>query len=282
MPSSISPLKQRYWIHHLRNAAVLAKIRVLECLKDRSCFDAQGVGAGGDVTKRFDFLAEQTMIEYLGKLRSFTLVSEEAGTQQVGRKPEGFVIMDPIDGSTNLSHNISFACISIAFATDLKFDSLEAAVVLDLFSRSCYHAMRGKGAYREHQQIRPAPAKALEDSLIGVDHWFPDKPMSKNALDSGKAPIRFTRHFGANALELCFVADGKLDAFVDLRGVFRGTDLAASFLILGEAGAVLIDPSGKSVSGPCTNDAKYAYIAARDSALAQELVALASGLTTNP
>ena len=117
----------------------------------------------------------------------------------------------------------------------------------------------------------------FDQSLVGVDDGFPAKQFNKTALISEPSSIRYTRHFGANALELCFVADGSLDAFIDLRGVFRGTDLAASTLILREAGAVLIDQNGNSLRGPCTNDARYAYIAARDVQLAKKLLAIASG-----
>jgi myo-inositol-1(or 4)-monophosphatase len=86
---------------------------------------------------------------------------------------------------------------------------------------------------------------------------------------------------GANALELCYVADGSLDGFIDLRGIFRGTDLAAAALILREAGAVLIDRHGKNVVGKCTNDEHYDYIAARDIDFAQTLITLASGAVTD-
>lgn len=277
MSSSFSLAKRRFWIQQLRNASALARLRVLECLKSRNCYEALGKGAGGDVTKKFDSVAEQTMIEYLRRFASFTLVSEEGGTHPIGDHPEGFVIMDPIDGSTNVSHNVKFACIAIAFATDLSFDSLQAAVVLNLFSGSCYYAMRGKGAFRDRSKIQPAMAKVFEQSLVGVDDWFPARQFNEKTLDSGPSPIRYTRHFGANALELCFVADGSLDAFIDLRGVFRGTDLAASTLILREAGAVLINQNGDSLNGPCTNDARYAYIAARDVPLAKKILAIASG-----
>jgi myo-inositol-1(or 4)-monophosphatase len=219
------------------------------------------------------------MIEYLRNFTSFTLVSEEAGMQNVGTNPNGFLIMDPIDGSTNVSHGIPFACIAVAYATELEFASLEAAVVLDLFSGTCYHAIRGKGSFRDTHKILPAEPSSLKTSLVGFDSGFPaNQEMFQN---SGEPQIRYTRHLGANALELCYVADGSLDGFIDLRGIFRGTDLAAAALILREAGAVLIDRHGKNVVGKCTNDEHYDYIAARDIDFAQTLITLASGAVTD-
>ncbi len=270
---------QPFWYRHLRNAATLARLQVLLCLKTGSCQDEIGTGAGGDVTKKFDLVAEQTMIEYLMNFTSFTLVSEEAGMQKVGANPKGFLIMDPIDGSTNVSHGIPFACIAVAYATELEFDSIETAVVLDLFSGTCYHANRGKGSFRDTHKILPAKPNPLKISLVGVDSGF---PANQEELQNSDAPqIRYTRHLGANALELCYVADGSLDGFIDLRGIFRGTDLAAAALILREAGAVLIDRDGKNIVGKCTNDEHYNYIAARDVDFAQTLLKLATGAPTD-
>lgn len=279
MSSLISGGTQRFWHRHLRNAAVLARLRVLSCLKTRSCHDAIGTGAGGDITKKFDLVAEQTMTEYLKNFTSFTLVSEEAGMQKIGAHPNGFLIMDPIDGSTNVTHGIPFACIAIAYATELEFDSIEAAVVLDLFSGTCYHASRGKGSFRDTHKIHPAESNPLKTSLVGFDSGFPPNQEKSKHLE--RPPIRYSRHLGANALELCYVADGSLDGFIDFRGIFRGTDLAAAALILREAGAVLIDRHGENIIGKCTNDEHYDYIAARDIAFAQTLLKLASGTTTD-
>ena len=55
------------------------------------------------------------------------------------------------------------------------------------------------------------------------------------------------RHFGANALELCYVADGLTDAFVDIRGKLRATDVAAGFFIIKEAGGIVTSPEGKPI-----------------------------------
>lgn len=272
--SNLTLTDQCFWVRHLRNAAALARLHVLTCLKSSSCKDTVGTGAGGDVTKQFDLIAEQSMVEYLKRFSAFTLVSEEAGLKRIGSKPEGFVIMDPIDGSTNVSHGISFACIAIAFASELLFSSIEAAVVLDLFSGTCYHATNGKGAFKDGQQIQPAYSTSDKPSLVGVDDKFPQTHVDDNQLKSNTSCIRYTRHFGANALELCYVADGSLDGFVDLRGVFRGTDLAAPALILKEAGATLVNPEGSAITGPCTNDARYAYIAARDTEFSTHLLML--------
>lgn len=272
---------QRFWLRNLRNAAALARLRVLASLQTRNSRNDIGIGAGGDVTKQFDLVAEQTITEYLSRRSSFTLISEEAGTQTIGTNPKGYVIMDPIDGSTNVAHGISFACIAVAFASKPRFGSIEVAVVQDLFSENVYHAARGKGAMRNFQSIQLSSENQLISNLVGVDDGFPSFHSTREQTDSSNERVQFIRHFGANALELCFVADGSLDGFVDLRGVFRGTDLAAPALILQEAGASLVNEAGKPLTGRCTNIERYSLVAARNDQFSQWLLALAYGTKTS-
>jgi myo-inositol-1(or 4)-monophosphatase len=261
------------WEKSLRDATSLARERVLSCLQNEpGCMEITGVGAGGDETKRFDQVAEQAIIDSLKNQLSFTLISEEAGEQQIGTSPGGYVILDPIDGSTNLSHNLPFACISAAFCNKPELESTKVAVVLEVYSGACFHAIQGRGAYCDESRIRPAETKPLEKCLIGVDDEFPPKLVASKQQSARR--LGSTRHLGSNALELCYVAAGKIDAFIDLRGTFRGVDLAASQLILKEAGAVLIDQKEKPITGKCTNEAKYSFLAASSLRLARELLKL--------
>ncbi len=263
----------REWNHLLREAASLARLRVLRCLRSEpECMEIVGVGAGGDETKRFDRVAEQTIVDFLKERVSFTVISEEVGTQQIGVKPEGYVILDPIDGSTNISHGLPFACISAAFGTEPELEAIKAAVVLEVYSGVCFNAVQGKGAFRDEESIHPAEVKPLEECLIGVDDEYPPQIIARKQLATRR--IGSTRHLGSNALELCYVAAGLLDAFIDLRGSFRGVDLAAAQLILKEAGAVLVDRQKKPILGRCSNEAKYSLIAASNLELARELLLL--------
>lgn len=270
--TSISSLSHRKaWCRSLRNAATITRLKVLGCLKTPQCYAPIGVGAGGDTTKRFDQVAEQALVEYLQRFASFTLISEETGTNQVGASPIDYLVMDPIDGSTNLSHGISFACISVAFCTAPNFGSIEAAVIMELFQGTCYHAIRGLGAFKDSSPIQPAKAESRRGNLVVVDDVFPPTLSRPNLDREEHPPMQYIRHFGANALELCFVADGSIDGFIDLREKFRGTDLAAAALILNEAGAVLVNPHGEPISGECTNESRYSLIAARDMQFYREL-----------
>jgi myo-inositol-1(or 4)-monophosphatase len=75
------------------------------------------------------------------------------------------------------------------------------------------------------------------------------------------------RHFGANALELCYVADGSTDAFIDIRGKLRVTDIAAAQLILREAGGIIKSPEDKNLDAPLDAAQRISFVAAANKAL---------------
>ena len=75
------------------------------------------------------------------------------------------------------------------------------------------------------------------------------------------AAVRKPAHFGANALEQCFLADGKIDAFVDIRDRMRVVDFAAGYLIAKEAGAVLSNPVGEPVNTRVSLAEKFNVVA---------------------
>jgi myo-inositol-1(or 4)-monophosphatase len=82
------------------------------------------------------------------------------------------------------------------------------------------------------------------------------------------------RHFGANALELCYVADGTTDAFIDIRGKLRTTDVAAAYLIVKEAGAKLTKPDGKPMDAKLDPRQKVEFIAAANAEMQRTILGL--------
>ena len=87
----------------------------------------------------------------------------------------------------------------------------------------------------------------MEEAVIGLDlNTYKIKEIAPKLSDLIQQ-TKHLRHFGANALELCYVAQGLTDAFVDVRGKLRTTDVAAAFLILKEAGGIVTDLEGNLV-----------------------------------
>lgn len=190
-----------------------------------------GRGAGGDISRRIDLVAEKTIIEVLKKRGvDATIIGEECGRIE-GKN--GYVMMDAIDGTTNASRKIPFYCCSLAYATDFKLSAIADAAVIDLSSGDLYYASKGKGAFCNGKRIRVN--RGGSDVVVGMNvSKVGSDVVSK--LSSVMAKANHVRLFGAVALELCYLARGMIDASLDLRGKIRPTDIAAAYLIVKEAG----------------------------------------------
>lgn len=223
-----------------------------------------GVGAGGDPMRHVDLVAEEAIVETLSGFGiSFTLISEESGTKEYGdRSHECYVTTDPIDGTTNLVRGIPFHATSIAVSSEPRLASVHAALVADMARDITYTAERGKGAYRDGERIRPSQLAALEEAVIGLDlnTYRVEKIVPR--LTSLIQKTKHLRHFGANALEICYVADGTTDAFIDIRGKLRTTDMAAGWLILKEAGGLMTTPEGDRLDASLSAKQHVAFVAA--------------------
>ncbi len=211
-----------------------------------------GTGAGGDKTQLADVVAEKAIVEVLlGEGISFTLVSEESGVKEYGEKPAlCYVTVDPIDGTTNLVRGLPFFCSSVAISYNALLSEVHTAMVSDLLHGDTYTAERGKGAFCDGKQISPTRTPSLDDAVVGIDLNTYKATAVMQQLSELIQETKYTRHFGANALELCYVAAGLTDAFVDIRGKLRTTDVAAAMLILKEAGGTLSTPQGQLVEAP--------------------------------
>jgi myo-inositol-1(or 4)-monophosphatase len=206
-----------------------------------------GIGAGGDAMKPVDLAAEEAIVETLKRNAvSFTLISEESGVKKFGAKSsEYFVTVDPIDGSTNFMRGLPFYCCSIAVSRKPMLFDVFTGLVADLVHDITYTAFEGKGAYRNGKKMETSKTTSLEEAVIGLDLNGNKSKIVLPKLSNLISKTKHIRHFGANALELCYVANGITDAFVDIREKLRTTDAAAGFLILKEAGGIVTTAENK-------------------------------------
>ena len=224
------------------------------------------LGAGGDISRKIDIVAETAVINTIKSNNiSPVIIGEECGIVNLSNSSssssnnnnKGFVIMDAVDGTTNAIRGIPFSCCSLAFANEFKLSSVTDAVVLDLFTGDIYSASKQKGSFFNNKKISVRNEKdfssitSLEDFksidlLIGTNV----SGVPTNILDEISKVISFSshiRHFGANALELCYFARGFMDAYIDIRGKIRSTDMAAAYLIAKEAGGKLYSSNGQEL-----------------------------------
>ena len=179
-----------------------------------------------------DQQAQEAIIETLTEHRiSAKLVSEEG--DQVFGEGEYIITADPVDGTTNLSRGLQPSVLSISVAASPHQRDVLAAIVTNFYTGETYYAEKGRGATLDDAAIKPAPYIPYKHGLIGMDISKNPKPEKTARLI---AESRHTRQEGCTAASLCHVADGTLDAHIDLRGIGRATDISAGLLIIKEAG----------------------------------------------
>jgi myo-inositol-1(or 4)-monophosphatase len=189
-----------------------------------------GIGKDGTPTKKIDKIAEDAAIEILRQY-DFTIVSEEAGVIGNG---ETFVALDPIDGTFNSVRDIPFYSIALCFSKSQKLKDTFLGYVVNLATGIEYWS-NGK-AYKNGERIRVSDSKSLKCNAIV---YYPDR----------KFGFKRIRILGSAALEICLVADGTFDCFIDYRGdgMLRVFDVAASLHIAKCAGAIVTDTDGNSL-----------------------------------
>jgi len=265
------------WQQILQECKTNIQTAINPCLKTlREPLPNLGMGAGGDMMKPVDLAAETAIVKTLQKHSvSFTLISEESGIKEYGAAPkECYLCVDPIDGTTNLMHGLPFYASSIAVSSKPDLASVYAGMVVDLAHNVTYTAFEGKGAFRNGEHIQTSTTQSLDECVIGVDFNAYKAKVSMSIVAALIENIRHTRHFGANALEICYVADGLTDAFIDLRGRIRTTDVAAGFLIIKEAGGVVTTPDNKFLNVKLDPAQKLSFIASGNMQMHQKIVSL--------
>ena len=224
-----------------------------------------GLGSGGDISRNIDIIAEEKVIDIIKDCGTNpTIIGEECGTI-VGNESHGYVIMDAIDGTTNATRSIPFNCCSLAYATDSKLSSVVDAAIIDIATGDLYYASKDNAAFLNGNKIsvrKPNKIK-VNEIIAGVNI----SGISQELLHSIGPIISKLNHirvFGANALELCFLARGYLDMFLDFRGRIRPTDMAAAFLIVKEAGGLVLDKTGNVLDSEIAFGNRFSFIALSD------------------
>jgi myo-inositol-1(or 4)-monophosphatase len=235
-----------------------------------------GLGFGGDETSFIDEVAEKTILDYLMQHEiSCIFVGEERGIQRLGKKPGFYLVTDAVDGTTNATRGLRFVSTSLAVSLTNDLGSIEAAVVMDLSDGGIYESSRGNGAYYNGKEIKTSDTIVLDEAVLSVD--VSRAPDSVEKIVPLVRAAKSIRSLGSAALEICQVASGHLDAYVDVRGKLRTVDIAAAMLIVKEAGGVFLQPDGLSFSNyPLDELNRFSVIASANEKIHERIVSLIS------
>ena len=194
-----------------------------------------------DFVTEVDRQAEREIIASIRKAYpDHAFLAEESGRQG---DSEYLWIIDPLDGTTNYLHGFPVFSVSIAVA---RGDNLEHAVIYDPLRQELFTASRGSGAQLEGRRIRVSDRRELDGSLIGtgfpfrgdmevVDRYLP-------VLRTVIGQAAGVRRPGSAALDLAYVAAGRLDGFWE--SGLKPWDIAAGCLLVQEAGGLMSDFTG--------------------------------------
>ena len=200
------------------------------------------IGADGTPTKNIDKVAENAILSQLRLSgNGFKVLSEEIGEVMIGEKLEYFIHLDPLDGTFNAVKGIPFYAVSLY----LRKEDCHFGYVYDLVRGTKYYAEVGRGAYSDPggTKICVSRTSNLKDFSISA---YTKRPNTSKIVGIGDT-VRRIRTLGCTSLEMVMVASGKLDAFVDLRGMIRIVDVAAGRLVLEEAGGIITDAAGNKL-----------------------------------
>ncbi|HTE14587.1 MAG TPA: inositol monophosphatase family protein [Burkholderiales bacterium] len=199
--------------------------------------------AANDYVSEVDKEAEQTIIRtLLEAYPKHSILAEESGATNTESKSEYQWIIDPLDGTTNFIHGFPQYAVSIALS---HRGVITQAVVYDPCNNDLFTATRGVGAYLNDARIRVAKRLQLKTALVGTG--FPFK--EHKHIDAYLAMLRDimqnssgVRRAGSAALDLAYLAAGRLDAFWEIG--LAPWDIAAGSLLITEAGGTVTDLQG--------------------------------------
>lgn len=208
---------------------------------------------------RSDLVADKAAVRVLCEA-GLGVLSEESGFSEGASEMSLLAVLDPVDGSTNASRRIPWFATSICV---LDETGPLAALVVNQANGTTYEATRGGGARRDGQAIAPSSRETLGRSLIGLSGYPPEY-----------LGWRQYRALGAAALDLCAVADGTLDGYIDcMYGAHGSWDYLGGLLVCLEAGAFVADAAGRELVVRDPTDRRTPVAACTSALLAEALAA---------
>ena len=232
-------------MHPMLNTAVKAARRAGSII-NRAALNREGLEVRAkhrnDFVTQVDKAAEEAILAIIRQAYpEHALLAEESGFSE-SKEYEYRWIIDPLDGTTNFIHGFPQYCVSIA----LQHHGVTLhGVIYDPAKNELFTASRGRGAYLDDRRIRVTRCAQLKDALVGTG--FPFKELGRLDQYSRQLHNLMThssgvRRAGAAALDLAYVACGRLDAFWEMG--LAPWDMAAGALMIQEAGGLVGDLAG--------------------------------------
>lgn len=208
-------------------------------------------GDRGDIVTEADIASEKLILDRIkSEFPNDGIISEEAG-QTIGNSGR-FWLVDPLDGTRNFALGLPFFCISIALIENTK---AIASVVYDPIHNEMFLAERGHGSKLNGNILKVVNNSEIDDAVISLS-WLRRRVKRSQFIGYMNRIAKRTSYFrrlGSAALVCCYVAAGRIDAY--MQGAINCWDIAAASLIVEEAGGLVTDFEGQplDLSNPHTD-----------------------------
>ncbi len=214
--------------------------------KEQEGFDLSRIeqkGSSSNLVSYVDKESEKRLVEALTKFLPGAGFIAEEGTDKTGTNEYRWII-DPLDGTTNFLHGLPLYAISIGL---LKNDQPVLGVVYDVSHTECFHAIEGHQAKCNGKEIKISSIKTLEESLLATGFPYYHSEKKEDYLEIIKVFLEDThgiRRLGSAAIDLAYVACGRLDGFFEYD--LKAWDVAGGAFIVQQAGGSVSDFRGGS------------------------------------
>lgn len=213
---------------------------LLDMEKDKQVFSKESRDDRHDIVTSVDLAVEKFICEKLrDDFPNYQAFTEETDFSDV--TSEYFWAIDPIDGTKNFAAGIPFVGISIG----LMHECVPIlGVILNPYTNELYYAESGRGAFRNGERLHVSDAEKLSDAMIVIEG---KNILAKRREYPGRfsADARTIRNFGAATLNLAFLAEGRVQAYIDED--LKYYDIAAGTVILQEAGGRITNVRNESI-----------------------------------
>ena len=199
-----------------------------------------------DLVTTTDREAEHKIVEVIRRHFSDHAILAEEETDLRGNDKGYRWIVDPLDGTTNFAHSYPNFCVSVALESTVE---VILGLVYDPLRGECFKAVKGEGATLNGNPIRVSGVKELDNALLATGFPYDRREKADFYLNFFKEFLtrcQGIRRNGSAALDLCYLACGRVDGFWELK--LKPWDIAAGSLIVAEAGGRLSDFSGNYFS----------------------------------
>lgn len=251
------------------------------------------MGADGTPTSLIDIIAEEKVINILKNAPVYSyIISEEIGELKLGKgteksvvltqelrreledneeRPKFIFLVDPLDGTSNAIKEIPAYGISIAIANLPKgrianLNDVELGFINNFGNGNFFEAEKGKGCWLNNESVHPSDETNIANMSLGGFTKSGTIEASK-LVDNA----RRMRVLGSVVLELSYIASGRYDAFLDLRGS-RIIDIAASKLIVEEAGGIITNKYGEKLNNKLSIHERAIVVAANTEKLHKQII----------